>query len=905
MNLLCYNINMSKKDIAWHNLPIAKIFKTLNSSKEGFSHSEVQKRLDKCGFNVLAQANKFSALDLFTAQFKSALVYVLIIAGFISVFFGEYVDAYVIFAAVMINVVVGFIQEFKANKSLEKLNEIVKKETLVFRDGIEKKIESRLLVPGDIIVLESGNRIPADARLIEINDFEVNEATLTGESWPVKKTLESLDIGTVLAERINMVFMGTLVVEGRARAVIVNTGFKTEMGKITVMLKETKEAKTPLQKKLDNFAKDITKIIVAISLLLFAFGIFKGHPWVEMFTLAVAVAVSAIPEGLVISMTMILTVGMQRILKRKGLVRRLVSAETLGSTTVICTDKTGTLTEGEMRVTNIVTNKFQFDLSAGSLRDLESNREINLITQIAFFCNDATVQNPESSGEDWVVLGPPTEKALMIFGSNDLEIKADQKKMQRIEEITFDHSRKFMVTRHNYDSKHDIVFIKGAPERILAYSNKYLHDKKATNMTKARRDYFDDQWQVLSKQGLRVLAGAYQLIPKDYSKFEDFKDEPKDFVFAGIWGLSDPLRKEAKETLKSTLKAGINTVIITGDNKFTAKSIAKELGLSFKDDNVVTGDELLKMTDEELNKRIKGIKVYARVSPADKLRIIKAWQNKGEVVSMTGDGVNDAPALKAADIGVAVSSGSDVAKETADLVLLDNNFQTIVMAIKQGRVIFDNLRKVILYLLSDGLSEVIILVGGMVLQIPLPLLAAQILWVNLISDGFPALSLTMEPEEDSVMNRRPRKQNSLVDFEGKFLIVLISLITGLSNLWLFWYFYNTTGNVELARTVTFTALGLNTLFYVFSIKSLEHNIFKAKPFANKYLNGAVVVGIIAQLLAVYLPVLNKLLKTVPLGFKEWEIILAVVVGVVVMIEVAKAIFIYYRKRPTTGRVNKK
>jgi P-type Ca2+ transporter type 2C len=887
---------MLKKDIVWHNLSLAKIFKITNSSKTGLANSEARKILDKFGFNVLAQANKFSSLDLFFSQFKSALVYVLIIAGFISVFFGEYIDAYVIFAAVFINVVVGFIQEFKANKSLEKLNKIVKKESLVFRDGIEKKIEAKLLVPGDVIVLESGSRVPADARLIEINDFEVNEATLTGESWPVKKTIDNLDIGTVLAERTNMVFMGTLVVEGRARAVIVDTGFNTEMGKITVMLKETKEAKTPLQQKLDSFAKGVTYVIAGISLFLFLFGILKGHDWVEMFTLAVAVAVSAIPEGLVISMTMILTVGMQRILKHKGLVRRLVSAETLGSTTVICTDKTGTLTEGEMRVTNIVTNKFQFDLSVGSLRDLENSKEIDLITQIAFFCNDAMVQNPDASGEDWVVLGSPTEKALMIFGSNDPKIELDKEKMTRIDEITFDHQRKFMITRHSYDAKHDIVFIKGAPERILSYSNKYLHDSKVSKMIKTRHDYFDNQWQTLSKQGLRVLAGGYQLIPKNYKEFDNFKDNPQNFIFAGIWGLSDPLRKETKATLESTLKAGINTVIITGDNKFTAKSIAKSLGLAFKDYNVVTGDELLKMTDEELSKRIRDIKVYARVSPTDKLRIIKAWQNKGEVVSMTGDGVNDAPALKAADIGVAVSSGSDVAKETADLVLLDNNFNTIVMAIKQGRVIFDNLRKVILYLLSDGLSEVIILVGGMMLQLPLPLLAAQILWVNLISDGFPALSLTMEPEEEAIMNRKPRKQSSLVDFEGKVLIILISVITGLSNLWLFWYFYTTTGDIELARTVTFTALGLNTLFYVFSIKSLDHNIFKAKPFGNKYLNGAVLIGVVAQLIAIYLPAFNKLLKTVPLGVKEWEIILAVVVGVVVMIEVAKAIFIYYKKK---------
>ena len=895
LDFLCYNIDMSKNDITWHNLNSAKVFKLLNSSPKGLNHSEAKKSLDKIGFNTLASADKFSVATLFFSQFKSALVYVLVIAGIISIIFGEYIDAYVIFAAVMINVVVGFVQEFKANKSLEKLNKIVKKEILVLRDGQKNKIEAKYLVPGDIIILESGNRIPADARLIEINDFEVNEATLTGESWPVKKSLEILDVGTVLAERNNMVFMGTLVVEGRAQAMVVSTGFATEMGKITVMLKETKEEKTPLQQKLDDFAKSITKIIVFISLLLFIFGLLKGYSWVEMFTLAVAVTVSAIPEGLVISMTMILTVGMQRILKHKGLVRRLVSAETLGSTTVICTDKTGTLTEGEMRVTSVVTNKIQFDLSAGSLRDLESNNELKYIIQIAFFCNDAIVQNPNASGEDWVVIGSPTEKALMIFGANNPNISEEQKKMKRLGEIPFDHQRKFMMTRYHHNSEYDIVFIKGAPERVLSYASQYLHDDKAVKMSNTKEVYFDTQWQALSKQGLRVLAGAYKLVPKNYN-LDDLKDSPRDFVFVGIWGLSDPLRKEAKRSLQDTLSAGINTVIITGDNKFTARSIAKDLGLSFEDDSVITGDELLKMTDEELNKRVRNIKVYARVSPSDKLRIIKAWQSKGEIVSMTGDGVNDAPALKAADIGVAVSSGSDVAKETADLVLLDNNFETIVMAIKEGRVIFDNLRKVILYLLSNGLSEVIILVGGMVLQLPLPLLAAQILWVNLISDGFPALSLTMEPEDEDIMNRKPRKQNSLLDFKGKFLIILISLVTGFSNLWLFCYVYKSTGDEELARTVTFTALGLNTLFYVFSIKNLEKNILNSKPFKNKYLNGAVLVGIIVQVLAIYLPVLNKFLHTVPLGIKEWQLVLAAVVGVVVLIEIVKMIFIYFQRR---------
>ena len=451
---------MSKVEHVWHSLSSTQVLKKLNATKKGLSTKEVEKRLGKLGSNELAKAEKFSLWRLFIGQFKSALVYVLLVAGIISIFFGETIDVYVILAAVMLNVVVGFIQEYKANQSLEKLNEVVRKESLVIRDNNEQRVESRLLVPGDIIVLESGNRVPADAKLLSINDFEVNEATLTGESWPVKKSLDTLAVGTVLAERKNMVFMGTLVVEGRAQAVVTGTGFFTEMGKITVMLKETKEEKTPLQKKLDSFAKNITKFVGIVALGLFVLGIVQGHPWAEMFTVAVAVAVAAIPEGLVISMTMILTVGMQRILKNNGLVRRLISAETLGSTTVICTDKTGTLTEGEMRVTQIVTHKHRIDLAVGSSRDTEVDKELDMMSKISFLCNDSVVQNPEEFSDNWMIIGSPTEKALLLYGAKGVNAKSLNKEFPRLEEVPFDSQRKFMVTRHSFDDKRDIIFIR-------------------------------------------------------------------------------------------------------------------------------------------------------------------------------------------------------------------------------------------------------------------------------------------------------------------------------------------------------------------------------------------------------------------------------------------------------------
>jgi Ca2+-transporting ATPase len=890
---------MSKAQKIWHNLNVNEVLELLGSKKTGLSSKVVSELSEKYGENILAQAQKFSAWRLFFSQFKSALVYVLLIAALISLVFGEFVDAYVIFAAVGLNVVIGFWQEKKANQSLEQLSKVVKKEAIVLRDGHEVKIEARYLVPGDVIILQAGDRVPADGRLLTLNNLKINEATLTGESWPVEKQLKNLEKGTVLAERNNSVFMGTLVVEGKGQMVVTNIGLETEIGKITTMLKETEEEKTPLQKNLDSFAKNITKIIVVIAIVVFFLGIIEGQSTLEMFTVAVALAVSAIPEGLVIGVTMILTIGMQRILQNNGLVRKLISAETLGSTTLICTDKTGTLTEGEMRVTKIATNKHLLDLAAHSLKDEATDKEITRLLEIAALCNDSSVQNLDAGFEDWVILGSPTEKALLLFGGSQHNLRELQSHYHRKDEVPFDSRYKYMVTRHSYDTRHDILFIKGAPEKILDFSDHYLNNGKKSKLTASKLASFNKVLEDFSKDGLRVLAGAYALIPKKQPDLADYQDELKDksLIFVGLWGLSDPLRPETKETLQVALEADIQTIIITGDNKFTAKKIASDLGLQVEQNNILSGDDLLKISDQELDQRIQDIQVYARVTSADKLRIIKAWQKRGEIVSMTGDGVNDAPALKAADIGVVVSSGSDVAKEVSDLVLLDNNFKTIVTAIKQGRVIFDNVRKVILYLLSDSFSEIIIITIAMFLGWPLPIITAQILWINLVSDGLPNLALTMEPEDEEVMkSRRGFNFKSLLNFEGKFLIGSISVITAVASLLLFWFWWSKTGDIDLARTVVFTALGLDTLFYVFSIRSLKHSIFTSHPFQNKYLNVAVLFGLCLQISAIYLPFLNRALHTEPLGWVEWESILIFLVLVILSIEITKALFILYYKK---------
>lgn len=888
---------MNKEKNLWHNLSAEEIFKILNSSKSGLSSQEAKKRQEKFGQNVLAKGKKFSLLALFFGQFKSALVYVLLIAALISFIFKEFVDGQVILAAVILNVVIGFFQEKKANQSLSKLQSVVKPEALVLRDKKQVKILSQDLVVGDIVYLTAGDLIPADIRLFSVIDFKTNEAPLTGESWPQDKKVDILDKGTVLAERTNLVLMGTLAVEGRASGVVVGIGSETAIGQIASLLAETKEERTPLQKNLDKFAKNITKLILVLALFVFIFGLIQGQNWFTIFSIAVALVVSAIPEGLVIGVTVILTLGMQRILKHNGLVRKLLSAETLGSTTLICTDKTGTLTEGEMRVTKIFTNKHLLDLDSQLFRELSADPEIIRLTEIAFLCNNAQVANLNLAREDWEILGSPTEKALLLFGVLNHDVKKLDKRYQRKQELPFDSRYKYMITRHSYDDKNDILFIKGAVEKVLQFSSHYLQHVNTQVLSSAKRKSFLQINTDLSSDGLRVLAAGYKLIPRKTVDLAEYKIKPDDFVFVGLMALSDPLRKDAKATVRAALSAGIKTVIITGDNKFTAHKIANDLELNVQVEDIIDGDDLLHFSDEELAKRITEIQVYARVTSADKLRIIKAWQARGEIVAMTGDGVNDAPALKAADIGVVVASGSDVAKEVADLVLLDNNFNTIVVAIKQGRVIFDNVRKVILYLLSDSFSEIILIFLAIFLAWPLPILTAQILWINLVTDGFPSLALTAEPEDKDILNGYSRKKDKyLLNFESKFLIGAISIITALASLLLFWFIYQKTDDLALAQTVVFAALGLKTLFYIFSIRNLKKSILRSEPFSNKYLNFAVLFGIILQVSAIYLPFLNKFLHTVPLSISEWQIILLFVFMVIVMIEVIKSIFNRYYKK---------
>lgn len=878
----------------YYNLSADEVLKSFKVTSEGLISQEVEKRLAEHGPNRLPEERPFSVWILFFQQFRNALIYILLIAALVSFFLQDYINMYVILAAVGLNVVVGFFQEYRAQKALEKLRKVVTQYTIVRRDGREIKIEADNIVPGDIVILQAGQKLPADIRIISSVDLRINEASLTGESYPVKKILDKLPSAVIIAEQKNIAFMGTTITMGSGEGVVVATGQKTELGKIATLIKGTKEELTPLQKKLASLSKALGVIILILSFVIFIFGVILKYDFKDMFTTAVALAVAAIPEGLVVVLTVILAIGMQRILKHKALVRKLIAAETLGSTTVICTDKTGTLTEGEMRVVKIVTHNHTLDTERAAKADDISAKSYFQALKIGVLASDAHIENPGVAIEHRRVIGMPTEKALVLAASETgMDLQKLRKENSRLEVIPFSSERRFMATLNKQSSGQQTIYCKGAPEVILDNASQVDIDGKVVALDNSKKNKLRREYEKLSSEGLRILALSYKDVGKNYSALHEDKEVLKNLVFVGFAGIKDPLRKEAKQTIELCRQAGIRTIMLTGDHRLTAKAIARELNLPHAEKNIIEGSEFEKLDEKKLKSRISDLSVYARVNPGDKLRIIDAWQDKGEVVAMTGDGVNDAPALKSADIGVALGSGTDVAKETADIVLLDNNFSTIVKAVEQGRIIFENIRKVVLYLMSDSFTEMVIISVGLLLGWPLPLLAAQILWINLVTDGLPNIALTMEPGESDIMKQKPvSPKEPIIDYEMKFLIFLISFITGLLALGVFYYIWKTTGDLDKARTMTFTAVAIDSLLYVFSCRSLRYSIFSKNIFSNKYLIMAVIAGFLIQLPAVYLPFLQNIFQTVPLAIGDWVIVFGVGLFAIVAIEISKWLFLH-------------
>ena len=798
---------------------------------KGLSENEVASLRNKFGENTLPVREETVPLSILLSQFKNPLIYILIAVGLISFLFAEYFDVLLIAAVVVLNVLMGFFQEYNAQKTLAALRKILKPQVLAIRDGLRKRIEAKDLVPGDLVVLGAGDRIPADGRLLEGSSLLVNEAILSGEEEAASKTTE---------EKENKLFMGTIIIFGQGIMVATAIGSQTEIGKIGQSLSQIKEEPTPLQIKLTEFSRSLAKIVLVICLMIFILGVFFQQNLVEIFRISVVLSLAAIPEGLPIAITVILVLGMRRILNRHGLVNKLLSIETLGSTSVICTDKTGTLTEGKMRVLEA-----DFvDKTKGLLALMLANYQRTNI-EIAFWDH----VNREKH------LLPPE-----ILSSID-----------KVYEEPFDSERKYSLVINKVNSQ-ETAFMVGAAEIVLNFCHSSEIEKREI-LAKI---------EVWAERSLKVVGLAF----KETGNLK----EKSGFSWLGLVGIEDPLREEVKEAIFKAQAAGIKIKIVTGDFRKTAERVASRLGLEFSSSQIIEGKELEVIGDEELKKRISDIVLFTRVTPHQKLKIVSALQAKGEVVAMTGDGVNDAPALKKADIGVVVGTGSDVAKEAGDLILLDNNFKTIMAAVEEGRLIFSNIKKVVGYVLSNSFEEIILIVGAMLFNLPVPLTVAQILWINLICDGPPDILLGFEPKENGSMSENPKniRKEEILGKRMKFLILVVSLTAGLSSLVIFSYFLKSTEDLYLSRTIVFTLLATLSLIYIFSFKNLNKLIIQTENFfANKYLFWGVAYGFILILAAVYVPVLNHLLGTVPLRAFEWLLILAAAFLITLTIEITK------------------
>ncbi|PIX11500.1 ATPase [Candidatus Falkowbacteria bacterium CG_4_9_14_3_um_filter_36_9] len=899
--------------IDFHSLKAETCLKELKSSVNGLTEDEAQKRIKKYGYNELPKEKPLGKFSIFISQFKSPLIYILLIFGFISLWLREYTDMIVILGAVAINTIIGYFQESKANDALARLKRLVELKSIVWRDGKKIAIDSRQITIGDIIIIKSGNRIPADARLWEEENLSVNEASLTGESIPSEKNINIVKKGASIADRKNMVFAGTIAVKGLGKAVVTAIGQETEIGKIAEMVKSAKEEKTPLQLRLGRFSNLLAIIFSLISIFVAVIGIFQKRSILEMIKIGISLAVSSIPEGLIVAITFILVMGMKRILKKKALTRKLVAAETLGSTTVICTDKTGTLTIGEMHVAHIIIGEKEFEIKTpGSRQEMVEAKAVSLALQTAMMVNEASIENPNDELGNWRIIGEPTEAALL---SAAIQSGLNKEKLLQIEpkinELPFTSELKYMISLHKNISdlkeKNNlykyILYEKGAPEIILGKSIKFFHQGRIINIAEEDRDKLNDSYKNLTNKGLRVIAvatrefknlnelgfkdenEAYQLRGDDWNKIDN------NLTFIGFIALKDPLRPEAKETIKICQEAGIKLIIITGDHQLTAKAIAEEAGIKVKSENIITGEYLDKIDDKELEQKVKKIEIYARVSPHHKLRIVRALQARGEVVAMTGDGINDSPALKQADIGISLGAGTDIAKEASDIVLLDNNFKTIVSAIYEGRIIFNNIRKVITYLISDSFSEVIIIIGSILMGAPLALIPVQILWINIINDGLPNFSLAFEKGDDNIMRKKPMKKHEpILNTEMKTIIFSVSIMRDLFVLVIFYVLIKLSYDINYIRTLIFAIIGIKSLMYIFSLRSLEKPIWKINPFSNAYLLISVFTSFLLLIAAIYLPLLQNILSTASLGFYSWMIILSAGIINIIMIEAVKYFF---------------
>jgi len=879
----------------WQALNVSDVFGLLKTSAQGITSQDALIRLVQHGHNQLPRQTGVRPLKIFLRQFTSALIVILIIAAGISLIIGENLNATVILLAVTVNVIVGFFQEYKAETALNELRHYVQRIARVKRDGNWTSVKVETLVTGDIVNLQAGDRVPADIRLITASELEVSEAPLTGESEPVKKQIERLAKAGLLAERTNLLYFGTTITRGQATGVVVATGINTELGKIAKLLLSVKNESTPLQVKLTRFARLVGWVVLAICGMVIIGGTLLNYPLRQMFTTAVAIAVAAVPEGLAVLVTVILTIGMRRILKQQALVRRLTTAETLGSTTVICFDKTGTVTAGEMRTTQVLIPN---SMGRPAVVAIHQHQNISDLLTAGVLNSDAYFEMSADNNEP-VAVGSATEKAILLaaqdYGLNINELRSG---LTRRAVIPFNSERKFMVTLHDNPTGGQVAYLKGAPEKVLTYCDKIYLTGRTGALAPEQKEVWLKNINDLSGEGYRLLALASRNFKTDaVARLNDDSKIPKDFVLLGVLLLSDPLRPQVAQTIARAQAAGVKFIMLTGDHILTARSIARQAGLKVNDGAIFTSADLAALSDSDLALKINTLAVVARSTPQDKMRIINALQAQGEVVAMTGDGVNDAPALKAADVGIALSSGTDVAKDTADIVLLDNNVSSIVSAVEQGRIIYDNIRKVVFYLMSDSFSTAILVLGVFIVSLlaadtPLPILASQILWVNLVSETFPALALANDPGNSRLMLRRPIPRDSqILDPVRKLLAAVLSVLKGGGALAVFMFLLPDFSNIDHLRTLIFTILALTAPFYAFSCKYLDRSIFNREAWNNWRLGAAAGLSVLMQLAAVYLAPLQRLFHTVPLNWSDWSVAILFVVYLITVIELIKFLFL--------------
>ena len=900
-NALCAALSTGSNSNSWHRLDATSIIHRLGSDgSSGLKQGEAARRLIEHGANELKSSHRISPWSILLAQFKNALIAILLVATALSVFLGHSAEAIAIALIVLFAVLLGFAQEYRSERALEALRQMAAPTATALRDGEEVVIPARDIVIGDVILLRSGDKAPADARLIEAINLQIEEAALTGESLPVEKQTEALGDGEwPLAERKNMVYAGTAITYGRGKGVVVATGMATEFGKTAAMLESVATTKTPLQESLDKVGSGLARAALVIVAIIVALGIYRGQPFMEMLIFGIALAVAAVPEALPAVVTISLALGVQRMVKRNALVRRLPAVETLGSTSVICSDKTGTLTRDEMTVRQVYVAKDLFEVSGAGFEPhgeftragavVEPPEPLKLLLRAGALTSDARLAR--SNGR-WQIKGDPTEGALVVLAAKAGFKKIDlEEQFPRVHEVPFSSEAKRMTTLHTSPSGL-IAYAKGAPEIILDSCASRLTYAGEEMLDPANREALSKTAREMASQALRVLAVAY----KSNARPEDCEH---DMVFVGLVGMIDPPRSEARAAIQQCEQAGIKPVMITGDHPVTAEAVARELGLLNKG-RVITGSELEAMSETNFERAVEEISVYARVSPAHKLRVVTALQKKDHVVAMTGDGVNDAPALKKADIGIAMGiTGTDVSKEAAAMTLTDDNFASIVAAVEEGRAIFNNIKKYLMYLLSSNIGEIGLMLGAALLGLPLPLTAVQILYVNLATDGLPALALAVDPPEEDLMRRPPRNRRTGIFTRPVIVLMVVGGLWSMTvNLLLFHWLLSTGRSLGEAMAMIFVLLVTIEFFKAYNFRSDRVSALQ-RPFVNRWLNVAILSELVLLVLIVYVPSLQLLLDTFSMEVKDWLLIFGLASSIIPVLEVTK----WLARRGWFGKLN--